>query len=67
MEKLIDLISAQVSDAFEQAGFEKSLGRVSVSGRPDLCEYQCNGALPAAKQYHKNPMEIAESVAALLQ
>ncbi len=62
MEKLIDLISAQVSDAFQQAGFEPSYGRVSVSGRPDLCEYQCNGAMPAAKQYHKSPIVIAEAV-----
>lgn len=67
MEKLIDLISAQVSRAFEQAGFDPSYGRVSVSGRPDLCEYQCNGSLPAAKLYHKNPMEIAEAVVEILQ
>ena len=67
MEKLIDLISEQVSGAFEQAGFEAAYGRVSVSGRPDLCEYQCNGALPAAKQYHKAPLEIAEAVVALLR
>ena len=58
MEKLIDLISEQVSAAFEAAGYDPALGRVSVSARPDLCEYQCNGAMPAAKQYHKAPIVI---------
>ena len=67
MEKLIDLISGQVSDAFQKAGFEASYGRVSLSGRPDLCEYQCNGSMPAAKQYHKAPIAIAEAVVAELQ
>ena len=62
MEKLIDLISGQLAQAFERAGYDASYGRASVSGRPDLCEYQCNGALPAAKQYHKAPMAIAEDV-----
>ncbi len=63
MKKLIDLISAEVSAAFRKAGYAPELGQVSVSGRPDLCEYQCNGALSAARQYHKNPMEIADAVA----
>ena len=67
MEKLIDLIWEQVSDAFQKAGFEASYGRVSLSGRPDLCEYQCNGSMPAAKQYHKAPIAIAEAVVAELQ
>ena len=66
MEKLIDLISRQVSAAFEAAGYDPTLGRVTVSQRPDLCEYQCNGAMPAAKQYHKAPIVIAEEVAAKL-
>ena len=66
MEKLIDRISGLVSAAFAQAGFAPSYGRVSVSARPDLCEYQCNGSLPAAKEYHKAPMVIAEAVVAAL-
>ena len=67
MEKLIDLISGQVSAAFEQAGYAPELGRVSVSARPDLCEYQCNGSMKAAKQYHKAPIQIAEEAVAQLQ
>ncbi len=67
MEKLLNLISAKVSAAFEAAGYEASYGRVTVSNRPDLCEYQCNGALPAAKLYHKAPIQIAKEVAAKLE
>ena len=66
MEKILNLISAQVCGAFEAAGYEASYGRVTVSNRPDLCEYQCNGALAAAKAYHKAPIQIANDVAARL-
>ena len=66
MEKILNLISAQVCAAFEAAGYDASYGRVTVSNRPDLCEYQCNGALAAAKAYHKAPIQIANDVAALL-
>ncbi len=66
MEKLIDRLSALVARAFESAGYDQSFGRVSVSNRPDLCQYQCNGALAAAKQYHKAPLSIAQDVAARL-
>ncbi len=49
--------------AFEAAGYESSLGRVTISNRPDLCEYQCNGAMAGAKQYKKAPIMIANEVA----
>ena len=67
MEKFIDLISRRVSDAFAAAGLPADLGKVTVSNRPDLCEYQCNGAMPAAKQAHRPPLELAEAVAAQLR
>ncbi len=67
MEKFIDLLTNQLSDAFEAAGYDRSFGRVQVSNRPDLCEYQCNGAMAAAKQYHKAPFMIADEVVAQLQ
>ncbi len=51
-----------LADAFEKAGYDRSYGKVSVSNRPDLCEYQCNGAMAAAKTYHKAPIQIAEDV-----
>ena len=63
MEKLLDLISRQVSEAFAAAGYDPAYGRVTVSNRPDLCEYQCNGCLSAAKVYHRAPMVIAQAVA----
>ena len=66
MEKLIDLLSAEVCEAFEKAGYEPACGKVTVSNRPDLCEFQCNGAMPAAKSAHKAPILIANDVVALL-
>ena len=52
--------------AFEQAGYDRALGKVTLSNRPDLCEYQCNGAMAGAKQYKKAPIMIAKDVAAKL-
>ena len=63
MERILDIISAKMQKAFEDAGFEASYGRVTVSNRPDLCEYQCNGALAAAKVYKCAPIQIAQAVA----
>ena len=62
MQILVDLISRQVADAFEAAGFDRDFGKVTLSNRPDLCEFQCNGAMPAAKAYHKAPIQIASAV-----
>ena len=67
MEKLIDKLTAAVSEAFARAGYDPACGKVTVSNRPDLCEFQCNGAMPAAKVAHKAPIVIAGEVAALLQ
>ena len=55
MEKILDIITAKMQQAFADAGYDASFGRVTVSNRPDLCEYQCNGALAAAKQYKCAP------------
>ncbi|MBR3307068.1 MAG: arginine--tRNA ligase [Lachnospiraceae bacterium] len=63
MKSFLTLIGEEVASAFERAGYERDLGRVGVSNRPDLCEYQCNGAMAGAKRYKKNPMEIASAVA----
>lgn len=63
MKKFLDLLSEEMGKAFEAAGYDSALGRVTVSNRPDLCEYQCNGAMAGAKQYHKPPIVIAGEVA----
>ena len=63
MKKILDIITAKMQRAFEDAGYDASFGRVTVSNRPDLCEYQCNGALSAAKQYKCAPIMIANAVA----
>ena len=62
MKKILDIITAKMQQAFADAGYDASFGRVTVSNRPDLCEYQCNGALAAAKQYKCAPIAIANAV-----
>src|SRR5574344_1978007 len=62
MEKILDIITAKMQQAFADAGYDAAFGRVTVSNRPDLCEYQCNGALSAAKQYKCAPIQIAKAV-----
>ena len=62
MEKILDIITEKMQQAFADAGYDASFGRVTVSNRPDLCEYQCNGALSAAKQYKCAPIKIAQAV-----
>ena len=66
MKKLLDQITQTMEGAFEQLGFDKSYARVTVSNRPDLCEFQCNGAMALAKQAKKAPIDIAEQIAAAL-
>lgn len=67
MEKILDIITKKMQAAFAAAGYDQSFGRVTVSNRPDLCEYQCNGALAAAKQYHCAPIQVANAVTEQLE
>ena len=62
MKKLTDYMAEELSAAFEKAGYDSSYGKVGVSNRPDLCEYQCNGAMAGAKAYKKAPFMIAVDV-----
>ncbi len=66
MKKILELISEEMQQAFEAAGYDPALGKVTISNRPDLCEYQCNGAMAGAKKYKKAPIMIANDVAAKL-
>lgn len=67
MKKILDMISEEVMDAFEAAGYARELGKVTLSNRPDLCEYQCNGAMAGAKKYKKAPIMIARDAASGLE
>ena len=67
MEKIINVIKNELTEAFVKAGYEEKYGMVTVSNRPDLCQYQCNGALAAAKQYKKAPIMIANEVVEFLK
>ncbi len=66
MKQLLDVLTEEMGRAFAEAGYEASMGKVGPSARPDLAEYQCNGAMAGAKQYHKAPFMIADDVAAKL-
>ena len=66
METLLQQMTAAAASAFERLGLDPALGKVNLSNRPDLCEYQCNGAMAAAKQLRRNPFDIAEEAAGIL-
>ena len=66
MKTIIELISNEVMTAFKEVGYDENMGKVTLSNRPDLCEYQCNGAMAGAKVYHKAPIMIANDVVAKL-
>ena len=67
MEKILDLISKEVVGAFEANGYQQKYGRATLSNRPDLCEYQCNGAMAAAKEYKCAPFVISDKIAESLK
>lgn len=67
MQRFIDKIAEKVSEAFSAGGYDAAYGKVTISNRPDLCEYQCNGAMAAAKAYRKAPIMIADDVVANLK
>ncbi|WP_124066766.1 arginine--tRNA ligase [Clostridium sp. E02] len=62
MKKILDLITAEMKTAFTICGYDETFAKVTLSNRPDLCEYQCNGAMAAAKAYKKKPFDIASEV-----
>ena len=66
MKKLMEQMAEELAAAFEKAGYDPAYGKVTVSNRPDLCEFQCNGAMAGAKAYKKAPFMIADEVVANL-
>ena len=67
VKTFLEIITEEVKQAFQDAEYDPALAKVVLSNRPDLCEYQCNGAMAAAKKYHKAPIMIANDVVAKLQ
>lgn len=67
MKAIIEVLKDKISAAFAEAGYDEKYGFVSVSNRPDLCQYQCNGAMAAAKEYKNAPIKIAKSVVEVLE
>lgn len=66
MKKISELITDFVKEAFEQCSYSSEYGVVTISNRPDLCQFQCNGAMLAAKIYKKSPIAIASEVVVIL-
>ncbi len=62
MKNIITLLQEKIENAFVECGYDKEYGKVINSNRPDLCEFQCDGALTAAKKYRKAPFIIADEV-----
>ena len=67
MKRIVEHIEAVLKEAFLAAGYDEKFAKETVSNRPDLCEYQCNGAMAAAKTYKKAPIMIANDVVEKLQ
>ncbi len=67
MKQILDCIRQEMEQAFAACGYEEKYGMASLSNRPDLCQYQCNGAMAAAKAYKKAPLAIAEEIAAYVK
>ncbi|MDO4296691.1 MAG: arginine--tRNA ligase [bacterium] len=67
MKKILECITEELKRAFTESGYDAAYAKVVLSNRPDLCEYQCNGAMAAAKVYHKNPIDIAQEVCQTLE
>ena len=67
MKKFLEMLTEEMQQAFTEAGYDGNLGKVMLSNRPDLCEYQCNGAMAGAKLYKKAPIMIANDVAEQLK
>ncbi len=67
MKKILDCIADAIKPAFTANGYDESYAKVTLSNRPDLCEYQCNGAMAAAKAYKKKPIDIANDVAGWIE
>ena len=62
MKKILEVLEQELKAAFTACGYEEKFAKVVLSNRPDLCEYQCNGAMAAAKAYKKKPIDIANAV-----
>lgn len=62
MTSLTTKLSEIVGQAFESLDLPKDLGGVRISDRPDLAQFQCNGAMAAAKIAKTNPREIAGKI-----
>jgi arginyl-tRNA synthetase len=62
LKTIIDELTGLLAKAFEECGYDPALGQVITANRPDLCDYQCDGALKGARKHRAAPMLVAGSV-----
>lgn len=67
MSSLAQKLSIIVGDAFHAQQLDRSLGAVKPADRPDLAQFQCNGAMAGAKQIQKSPRELAGDIVETLK
>lgn len=67
MSSIKSKLTELFSHAFKECGYDSKFGLIVESQRPDLGQFQCNGALAAAKSAKKNPVEIAKNIIANLK
>lgn len=67
MKKNMESIQEKLLEGFEKAGYDGSYAKVTLSNRPDLCQYQCNGAMAAAREYKQAPAQIASAVVSYME
>lgn len=60
MKTIVEVLTEKLSQAFHTCGYSPEFGAVTPSDRPDLCQFQCNGAFSAAKAYKKLPLSLQE-------
>lgn len=51
-----------IKDILKELNYEVEEVTLNVSSRPEFGDYQYNGVMGLAKEYHKNPREIAEEI-----
>ncbi len=66
MKTILEILNDKMEAAFTEAGYDKKYGLVRISNRQDLCEFQCSGAMPAAKEYKTAPIKIAGKIVEIL-
>ncbi|MEM9898923.1 MAG: arginine--tRNA ligase, partial [Pseudomonadota bacterium] len=67
MKTIQEALNPLLEEAFDACGFDPKVGIARAADRPDLADFQCNGALALGKALKRNPREVAAEVAERLE